>query len=46
MNQKEIIRLEKLLEIRKKDYELFGRTPEDAKQDNEIRIKIRELKES
>lgn len=41
----EISRLEKLLDEKRVEYEIFGKTNEDMEADNEIRAKIAELKE-
>ncbi len=43
-NKEEIKHLTELLKGRKEEYETFGRTLEDARQDNEIHIKIQKLK--
>lgn len=41
---KEIKRLERLLNERKNEYEMFGKTPNDEQKDLEIRNKIIDLK--
>ncbi len=40
----EIKRLESLLDERKNEYEMFGKTPDDEQKDLEIRNKIIDLK--